>query len=202
VKRHFDEEVTPIELADHSARHEDGGADEISLAGLTVVAEDIDFTLNEYTVSLTLSADNYLVLIDAIGGDINAKLPPAASHTNRVYTIKKVDTSSHKVTVKANGTETIDGEKTIELGLQYQYVTIVSDGDEWFIIGGRNVKMESLLGDIKTLLGEIQTQDEKSLFILAKIHKHTEDSSTKEVDDNEVQKELQELEVITKLIEE
>lgn len=135
--------TTPILLHDHSARHESGGADEISLAGLTVLAQDIDYTLNEYTVATTLSSDNYMVVINA-SGTTTITLPDAASHTNRKYTIKNIH-STGTVVIDANSTEKIDGEENIELKLQYSYITIVCDGDEWFIIGGEYVKMEDLV---------------------------------------------------------
>lgn len=135
-------------LKAHKTRHEAGGADEMSLAGLTVASEDISFTLNEYTSAQTLTADNYLVIVDASSGNIKITLPASASHTNRIYTIKKIDSSGNSVTIDANSAEKIDGEETVVLNLQYAYVTIVCDGDEWFIIGGEYVKIEELLRQI------------------------------------------------------
>lgn len=170
----FTVDVTPIKLDDHHTRHEKGGADEMSLAGLIVASEDISFTLNEYTSAQTLTADNYLVIVNAISGNITITLPASASHTNRIYTIKKIDSSSHTVTIDANSLETIDGETTIELKLQYAYITIVCDGDEWFIIGGEYVKMEDKLdtlitkqGDTNDLLERIRQETTKGTLHLA-----------------------------------
>ena len=117
------------------------------LKDITIYAEDISFSVREYTSTQTLSADNYLVLLDCSQTGITVTLPAASSHQNRMYTIKKTDNSVNKVTIDANSTETIDGEKTIELKTQYAYVTIVCDGTEWFIIGGEYVKMEDTLED-------------------------------------------------------
>jgi len=118
---------------------------------IALYAEDISFSVREYVSAQTLSADNYIVLVDCSDTSITITLPAASSHKNRVYTLKKIDSSANKVTIDANSTETIDGEETIELKTQYTYVTIVSDGTEWFIIGGEYVKMEDTLGDV---LGE------------------------------------------------
>lgn len=112
------------------------------LAGLKVDAEDISFTLEEVATATTLTANHFLVMVN---GNVTITLPAAASHANRVYTIKNIGTG--KVTIYADGSEKIDGEQTLVLNLQYSYVTIVSDGDEWFIIGGRNVKLEDLFED-------------------------------------------------------
>lgn len=114
---------------------------------IILYAEDVSFSVREYTSAQTLSADNYMVLLDCSQTGITVTLPAASSHQNRIYTIKKTDNSVNKVTIDANSTETIDGEKTIELKTQYAYVTIVCDGIEWFIIGGEYVKMEDVLED-------------------------------------------------------
>jgi len=148
MKRDFNNPTTVIALDDHSARHETGGADEVSLAGLTILAQDIDFTVEEVVVATTLTANHFLVKVNA-SGNTTITLPAATSHTDRVYTIINIH-SAGTVTIDANGTETIDGEETILLNLQYQYVTIVCDGDEWFIIGGEYVKMEDILNKLLT----------------------------------------------------
>jgi len=177
----------------HKARHQDGGADEISLAGLTVASEDIDFTLNEYTSAQTLTADNYLVIVDASSGNITITLPASASHTNRIYTIKKIDSSQHKVTIDANSTETIDGEETIVLNLQYSYVTIICDGTEWWIIGGEYVKMEDILERIEDKLETFLEREAKALVTIDKVMRHLGGASTLEVDDDEVEKGLKDM---------
>ena len=106
---------------------------------------------DDVTTSETLSSSTQFVWVDATKGNVIITLPAAADNTRTVYTIKKIDNSGNTVTIDANGTEKIDGELEIVLNLQYQYVTIVCDGDEWFIIGGEYVKMEDLL---KKLLNE------------------------------------------------
>ena len=130
-------------LRAHKTRHEDAGADEISLAGLTVASEDISFTSAEVVTATTLTADHYLVKVDASSGTITITLPAITSHPDREYTIIKTDSSGNKVKIVG----TINGEEDIDLTLQYQHVIIHADddGDEWLIVGGRNVKLEELL---------------------------------------------------------
>ena len=169
------------------------------LAGLKVDAEDISFTLNEYTSAQTLSADNFLVMIDASTGGITLTLPavnttlPPTGIKNRIYTIKKIDSSQHTVTIDANSAETIDGEYTVDLKLQYSYVTIVCDGDEWFIIGGEYVKMEDTLEDIENILIDSLDRQEKALFILGKLEKHTDETNTVEIDDEVIEEALRDM---------
>ncbi len=110
----------------------------------------------EYTTNKTLSPSTQFVWVNALVGNVIITLPAAADNIRTLYTIKKIDSSGHSVTIDANGNETIDGEQTIVLNLQYAYVTIISDGDEWFIIGGEYVKMEDILAQQIDLLKQIR----------------------------------------------
>jgi hypothetical protein len=95
--------------------------------------------VTETNVNFTLSAGHQTVLVDASGGSRTITLPTAASSFDtthgRIYMIKKVDSSVNKVTVDADGSETIDGLTTYPLGEQYQSVTIQSTGTAWRVIG-------------------------------------------------------------------
>jgi len=139
--------------------------------GITAVAhpadaDDITWTLDEVITSTTLTADHFLIIVNA-PYDVTITLPASASHTDRMYTIKNI--TANKVTIDANSAEEIDGEETLVLGLQYDYVTIVCDGDEWFIIGGQNVKIEDILKDY---LGEQLDNQEKMITILDNMETH------------------------------
>lgn len=154
--------------------------------------------VSEYVSSQTLSGSNCLVLVDCSNGSIIITLPASSSHTQRIYTIKKIDSSLNHVTIDANSTEKIDGELTISLTLQYEYVTIVCDGTEWFIIGGEYMKMEDTLEDIKEVLEDLLEQQEKALAIQHKTGKYIEDMSTEEFEDEEVEEELRDMVVEVK----
>ena len=134
----------------------------LDVTGFTVYSDDVGFTLDEITTATTLTGDHTIIIANATS-DIIITLPAATSHTDRIYTIKNIGTN--KVTIDANSTEKIDGEETIVLNLQYSYVTIVCDGDEWFIIGGEYVKMEDLLREILSV-------EEKVKKLLQEIEKH------------------------------
>lgn len=129
---------------------------------------------DDVTTSETLSSSTQFVWVDATLGNVIVTLGAATDNERTVHTIKKIDSSGHTVTIDANGTETIDGEQTIVLNLQYAYVTIVCDGTEWFIIGGEYVKMEDKLdtlidrqGDTNELLERIRQETTKGTLHLA-----------------------------------
>ncbi len=147
----------------------------------------------EYTVNQTLASSTEYALVDASNNNVKVTLGKASSNERTVHTIKKIDNSNHKVIIDAYSTETIDGEQTIELKLQYQYVTIVCDGTEWFIIGGEYVKMEDTLDDIKGTLEDLLEQQEKALVLQAKSLKHLEDFTEAEPDNEEIEEELRDM---------
>jgi len=110
------------------------------------------FRVSSKSASFTLSGE-MVVLVDASACDIVLTLPSAADYLHKVYTIKKVDSSGHSITIEGDvNTETIDGEKSISFNLQYQYVTIICDSLDWHIIGGEYVKMEDILVEVKSEL--------------------------------------------------
>jgi len=65
---------------------------------------------------------------------ITATLPTAADNLYRVIEIIKIDSGSGKVTVDGEGAETINGNATIDLFLQYRGIRIKSYGTGWYIV--------------------------------------------------------------------
>jgi hypothetical protein len=74
------------------------------------------------------------VLSNATWWNITINLPAAASNTNAIIDVKKTDVSANTVTVDGNWGETIDGVTTKVLTTQYESLTIICDGSNWFII--------------------------------------------------------------------
>lgn len=130
----------------------------MGLFKFTVSVEAPSFEEEDIVAGITLTANHIFVKVDASSGAVTITLPAASSNEGTVYIFKKVDSSGNSVTIDGYGSETIDGEQTVVLNLQYAYVTIAGDGEEWFIIGGEYVKMEELLGKI---LDELKSETEK-----------------------------------------
>lgn len=79
----------------------------------------------------TATASDYVIRMDATTGTLAVSLPGAASAPGQVYKIKKIDASANAVTIQAAGTEKIDGSNTRALKLQYDVITIQSNGTGW-----------------------------------------------------------------------
>ena len=88
------------------------------------------------TAAYTATQDDKVILCDASGGAFTVILPAASGLTDKIFTIKKTDSSALAVTIDGNASETIDGLTTVTLDSQYSFAIIVCDGSNWTIIGG------------------------------------------------------------------
>lgn len=79
----------------------------------------------------TALATDCVLLCNATIAPMTITLPVGVA--GRFYLLKKIDVSDNKVTIDANGTETIDGATEIELTDQYESVMLVNSGSEWGI---------------------------------------------------------------------
>jgi hypothetical protein len=85
----------------------------------------------DYTV---LDNDGIAELGVTAASDVTITLPTAADNANRVLTVKKVDSGSGKVIVDGESAETIDGETTYSLYVQYDAITLLCTGSAWLIV--------------------------------------------------------------------
>jgi hypothetical protein len=99
----------------------------IGLHAGTVITSDGDVTVGTAT----------FYLVGTSGGDVTVGLPAAATCTNMVLSFKKLF-AANAVILAANGSETIDGAATKIYSDWYSWVTIISNGTNWFIISSGN----------------------------------------------------------------
>lgn len=86
---------------------------------------DSSFTNND-----TITSD--INLVSGGAGGITIKLPVPSS--GKIVMVKKIDSAAGVVTISQNSSETIDGASSKALYYQYETMTFVSDGTNWFII--------------------------------------------------------------------
>jgi hypothetical protein len=98
------------------------------------IAGSIAKAIASVSTNTTLDATHHTVLVDASGGARTITLPAAANASGRVYVIKKIDSSGNNVTIDADSSETIDDATTQIIGIQFESLTIQSDGTEWWIV--------------------------------------------------------------------
>lgn len=115
-----------------------------SVGNLTVNNE----TVNGLTAAIATKTGNYsltsvdcTVLGNAATGNISITLPTAVGAAGRFYTVKKVDSTANTVTVATTSAQTIDGQASKVLSIQYDGIQVQSDNANWVVIAntfGRN----------------------------------------------------------------
>ena len=85
------------------------------------------------TYDIDMAVDTYL--LSSFGGAMTARLPPAnaAEAVGRTITLKKTDVSANVITVTELGGSGPDNSSQ-PLSSQYDAITVVSDGGQWFIV--------------------------------------------------------------------
>jgi len=100
---------------------------DIKAAGMIVSVTSI-------TADYTVLATDAIILADATAGQITVTLPTAVGIEGRVYMIKKTDSSSYKVIIEGNGTETINNELSQELLFEGDAPQMASDNANWHFV--------------------------------------------------------------------
>lgn len=104
---------------------------EALLTLIQAVNTDIHSVTADYTV---LDADGYRQInVDSRTGNVVVTLPTAADNTDRPLRIF-VTHSGGKVTADGEGAETINDVLEVVMQGQYNYVDLVCDGTEWWMI--------------------------------------------------------------------
>jgi hypothetical protein len=83
------------------------------------------------TTNTTLNNSHDIVKVNAAGGNITVTLPGASAYQGIAFTIKRTDNSKNACTVAGQ----IDGSASYNLTTQYKYVTVLSNGTAWDVIG-------------------------------------------------------------------
>lgn len=82
----------------------------------------------------SVNATDSVLLCDSTSQAIALTLPTAVGISGRQYTFKRVNSGANSVTIATTASEVIDGASTLVLSTQYDRVTIVSDGANWWVI--------------------------------------------------------------------
>jgi len=99
------------------------------------VSGSLAMTITTVTVNTTLTAADNTVLANTTSGAITITLPAPGTIAGRIYTIKKVGTGGidNELTI-APASGTIDGGASYIIYNDWTYVTLQTDGANWYII--------------------------------------------------------------------
>ncbi len=127
------------DIASESALSWDGtndrlGVNEPAPVSTLEVTGSLGLSIESVALSMTLNETHYSVLADAALSSVTLTLPVASTVGKREYRIKKIDNSvSNIISITPSGGDTIDGAATYTLNVQYESVTLVSNGANWYI---------------------------------------------------------------------
>lgn len=100
---------------------------------LTTTLQRFDTEYIDASGLIDLDLSHSVHLVSSFGGDLEVRLPLAADASGCEMTIKKVDTSKNLVTVSEQGAGSGPDRSAFFLGGQFDFVTMLSNGAEWFV---------------------------------------------------------------------
>lgn len=101
---------------------------------ITVPSADVTtLPIRSENANYNAVAADCVILMDASGGARTVNLPTAVGIAGKVYHVKKTDSSGNAVTIDPNGAQTVDGSGTYAITVQYQSISVISDGANWRI---------------------------------------------------------------------
>ena len=80
----------------------------------------------------TYTVDNEDCIVNCTSGTFTVTLPTAAGLTGQYFVIK--NSGSGTITLEADGSETIDGQLTKVMAVQYESYFVVSNGANWIVV--------------------------------------------------------------------
>lgn len=86
------------------------------------------------TGNYTVTTLDCTILCDATSSALTITLPAASTVANRLFNIKKIDSTGNTVTIAPSGANTIDGSTSAIIELQWVNVVVQSDGTNWYIL--------------------------------------------------------------------
>jgi hypothetical protein len=84
------------------------------------------------SASVSLATD--VVIASAAASSVVITLPQAAMNRGRKILVKRSDDSANACSVAAASGQTIDGAASYALLVQFDSVTAISDGSNWFVV--------------------------------------------------------------------
>jgi hypothetical protein len=108
---------------------------QLTVSGGTPAWKDTILPTATKTTSYTVSATDTVIFANATTGAVTITLPAAASFTGYRFYVKRIDgVTTNSVTIGRTGTDTIDGQTSVNLDVQYMSVMLVSNGSAWYIL--------------------------------------------------------------------
>ena len=106
----------------------------LRVAGGIPAWSDPTYATATKTSNYTITGTDVVIFANATSGNVTITLPTASSNAGYRFYVKRIDNAGNTCSVARSGSDTIDGQTSISLDLQYTCLTVVSDGSQWYII--------------------------------------------------------------------
>jgi hypothetical protein len=93
---------------------------------------DTEFFSESGPATLNVDQTTSCYIVSAFAGAVTVNLPQASTANGAQVTIKKSDNTANLITIQETSGSGPDG-RTIKLSAQYDYITVVSNGANWWI---------------------------------------------------------------------
>ena len=106
-----------------------------AIGGVLTMSAGVVHAIVSYSAAgaLAITTAHYCVLCDTTANDVTCNLPTAVGITGRVVAFKKL-VAANNMRIIPNGAETIDGAANYITAVQWNSVTLISNGANWFLI--------------------------------------------------------------------
>lgn len=106
--------------------------------------------IRSITASYTATRLDDMILANSTSGAITITLPNVLDAVNKLITIKRTNAGSNAITISGG---TIDGVSSKVLSFQYDYVRLLSDGTQWYIVDSMEENVNALRQYTPTITG-------------------------------------------------
>lgn len=105
------------------------------LANIVLSLKSTVIPVRTTTMTDTVTLNDGVILCNATGGAYQETLPAASAGKGLTVRFKKIDSSANAVTIARAASDTIDGATSVALTIQYEALTLISDGvSSWSIL--------------------------------------------------------------------
>jgi len=96
--------------------------------------DSFTFSALTKTSAYTLTANDSVIFADATSAPFSVTLPSAVGLAGKNYIVKRTNAGANSVTIATTSSQTIDGQISYVLSVQYAAISVMSNGSEWLII--------------------------------------------------------------------
>lgn len=105
----------------------------LDVTGTAIISGGLSVATKSVVSSYSAAIGDFTILGNASGTALTITIPHASTFPQKIYNLKKTDSSGNVVTVSS--VSNIDGATVTTLPAQFDFINIQSDATQWWVIG-------------------------------------------------------------------